>query len=88
MELLENHLTDLPSVNGSPFTLVVTVPLQVLMSGLGVATLDTGHRLGAGEMRRMACKAGIIPMVLDGESVPLDLGREQRPRRRSRSRRH
>ncbi|MGN6578303.1 MAG: DUF222 domain-containing protein, partial [Nocardioides sp.] len=42
MELLEDHLTDLPSVNGSPFTLVVTVPLQVLMTGLGVAVLDTG----------------------------------------------
>jgi hypothetical protein len=78
MELLENHLTDLPSVNGSPFTLVVTVPLQVLMSGLGVAVTETGHRLSAGEIRRLACKAGIIPMVLDGESVPLDLGREQR----------
>jgi hypothetical protein len=78
MELLEDHLSDLPSVNGSPFTLVVTVPLQVLMTGLGVATLDTGHRMSAGEMRRLACKAGIIPMVLDGESMPLDLGREQR----------
>jgi hypothetical protein len=78
MELLENHLTDLPSVNGSPFTLVITVPLHVLTSGLGVATVETGHRLSAGEIRRLACKAGIIPMVLDGESIPLDLGREQR----------
>jgi hypothetical protein len=75
-------------VNGSPFTLVVTVPLQVLMTGLDVATLDTGHRMSGGEIRRMACKAGIISMVLDGESVPLDLGREQRPGRRSRSGRH
>jgi hypothetical protein len=28
MELLENHLSDLPSVNGSPFTLVVTAPCR------------------------------------------------------------
>ena len=78
MELVENHLTDLPSVNGSPFTLVVTLGIDALMSGIGVATVDTGHRISAAEARRLACKAGIIPMVLDGDSVPLDLGREQR----------
>jgi hypothetical protein len=78
MELLEHHLCDLPSVNGSPFTVVVTIGIDALMSGLGAAALDTGHRISAGEARRLACKAGIIPMVLDGDSVPLDLGREQR----------
>jgi hypothetical protein len=78
MELLECHLSDLPSVNGSPFTLVVTIGLDALMSGIGVGSLDTGPRISAGEARRLACKAGMIPMVLDGDSVPLDLGREQR----------
>ena len=42
MDLLENHLSDLPSVNGSPFTLVVTIGIDALMSGLGPAALDTG----------------------------------------------
>jgi len=78
MDLVENHLCELPSVNGSPFTLVVTIGIDALMSGLGAAALDTGHRISAGEARRLACKAGIIPMVLDAKSVPLDLGREQR----------
>lgn len=78
MELVENHLRDLPSVNGSPFTLVVTIGIDALLFGLGVAELETGHRISAGEARRLACKSGIIPMVLDGDSVPLDLGREQR----------
>jgi hypothetical protein len=78
MELLENHLSELPSTNGSPFTLVVTIGFDALMSRLGVAALDTGHRISAGEARRLACKAGVIPMVLGGDSVPLDLGREQR----------
>jgi hypothetical protein len=78
IDLVENHLTDLPSVNGSPFTLVVTLGYDALMSGVGVAVTDTGHRISAAEARRLACKAGIIPMVLDGNSVPLDLGREQR----------
>ncbi|QNN52335.1 HNH endonuclease signature motif containing protein [Nocardioides mesophilus] len=78
IELLENHLCDLPSVNGSPFTLVVTIGYDALVAGIGVGTLDTGHRISAGEARRLACKAGLIPMVLGGDSVVLDLGREQR----------
>ena len=65
-------------MNGSPFTLVVTIGYDALMSGLGVAVTDTGHRISAGEARRLACKAGIIPMVLDGDSMPLDVGREKR----------
>ena len=78
MDLVENHLSELPTVNGSPFTLVVTLGIDALMTGLGVAVTDTGHRISAGEARRLACKAGIIPMVLDGDSMPLDVGREQR----------
>jgi hypothetical protein len=78
IDLVENHLSDLPSVHGSPFTLVVTLGYDALCSGLGVALTDTGHRISAAEARRLACKAGIIPMVLDGASVPLDVGREQR----------
>ena len=80
IDLLENHLAldRLPSEGGSPFTVVVTIGLDHLLTGLGVASLDTGSRISAGEARRLACKAGLIPMVLDGDSVPLDLGRERR----------
>lgn len=81
MELLESHLnlaTMPSSQGGSPFTLVVTIGLDALMSGIGAASLDAGGRISAGEARRLACNAGIIPMVLNGNSVPLDLGREQR----------
>jgi hypothetical protein len=80
MDLLENHLNldTMPSVNGSPFTLLVTISLDALTTGLGVAVVDTGCRISAGEARRLACKAGIIPAVLGGDSVPLDLGREHR----------
>ena len=78
MELVEGHLSDLPSVNGSPFTLVVTIGYDALMSGLGVAVTDTGHRISAAEARRLACRAGIIPLVLGGDSMPLDVGRERR----------
>ncbi len=78
MELVEGHLSDLPSVNGSPFTLVVTIGYDALLSGLGVAVTDTGHRISAAEARRLACRAGIIPLVLGGDSMPLDVGRERR----------
>lgn len=80
MELLESHLAldRLPTQGGSPFTLVVTIGLDALMKGVGSASLETGGRISAGEARRLACAAGIIPMVLNGDSVPLDLGREQR----------
>jgi hypothetical protein len=80
IELLEHHLNPhtLPGTGGSPFTVVVTLALDALVSGLGVATVDTGHRISAGQARRLACRAGITPMVLDGDSVPLDMGRERR----------
>ncbi len=80
MELIESHLAvdKLPGQGGSPFTVVVTLGLDALLSGLGVATLETGGRISAGEARRLACQAGLIPMVLDGDSMPLDLGRERR----------
>ena len=78
IELIENHLSDLPSVNGSPFTLVVTIGYDALLSGLGVAVTDSGHWISAGEARRLACRAGIIPLVLGGDSMPLDVGRERR----------
>ena len=55
MELVENHLSDLPSVNGSPFTLVVTIGYDALMSGIGVA--DPGHR--APDLRRGGPAAGV-----------------------------
>ena len=80
MDLLENHLDleSLPKRDGSPFTVVVTAGLDVLETGLGTAVTENGTKISAGEARRLACKAGIIPMVLGGDSMPLDLGRERR----------
>ena len=36
--------------------------------------LDTGDRITAGRAGKLACEAGIIPMVLGGDSEILDLG--------------
>ena len=44
----------------------------------GVCTLDTGGRISATEARRLACGAGIIPIVLGGRGQVLDVGRRRR----------
>lgn len=68
----------LPIHGGDATTIVVTIDLETLRSGLGTATLPDGSPVTAGEARRMACTAGIIPAVLGGKSQPLDLGRSRR----------
>ncbi len=79
MDLLE-RLPEaiLPTTGGVPATIVATITLDQLRTGLGTTTLDTGEEVSAGQLRRLACNAGIIPAVLDGNSQPLDLGRRQR----------
>jgi len=59
-------------------TVVVTIDHDQLREQLGAAHLDTGHDLSAAEARRLACSAGVLPAVLDGSSLPLNLGRTKR----------
>ncbi|NLG56216.1 MAG: HNH endonuclease, partial [Rhodococcus sp.] len=59
-------------------TVVVTVEHDNLRDQIGAAKLDTGHDVSAAEARRIACGAGILPIVLDGQSQILDLGRSSR----------
>ncbi len=71
--------TWLPKHGGVGATVVVTMTLEQLLADLdaaGVCTLDTGGRITAAEARRLACSAGIIPMVLGGE-VPATRRRPQ-----------
>lgn len=81
-QLLESvPATSLPVAAGVSATVVVTMTLDQLTSALaahGVCTLDTGGQITAGEARRLACSAGIIPAVLGGRSELLDLGRSRR----------
>ncbi|MCW2765822.1 MAG: hypothetical protein JWO11_1781 [Nocardioides sp.] len=75
-EILE-HLPSLGhAANG--VTMLVTMGLEALLSGLGTARLDTGTRITAADARRLACNAALVPAVLGTDSVPLDLGRETR----------
>jgi len=65
---------------------MVKIDLEALLTGIGSAQLDTGVAITAGEARRLACNAAIIPAVLDGASMPLDLGRSRRLHNRSQRR--
>ena len=68
----------LPAHGGDATTLIVTVSLDDLRKELGTAELGPADKLTAGEVRRLACTAQIIPTVLDGKSEVLDLGRASR----------
>lgn len=76
-ELLEHLPTDHLHPKTAA-TVVVTFDEKLLREALKVAGLDTGQTITAGEARRLACNAGIIPAVLGTRSVALDLGRENR----------
>ena len=47
-------------------------------TGSGTCTTLTGDVLSPGVVRRMACDAEIIPMVLGSDGEPLDVGRRRR----------
>jgi len=60
-------------------TLVITMSLEALMDALrGVGMLDTDAALSPSAVRRLACEAGIVPMVLGARSEVLDLGYTRR----------
>lgn len=71
----------MPSHGGAATSVVVTIDLEQLATGVGFGTLvgpEGGEKVTAGEVRRLACQAGIIPAVLGGKSEVLDLGRSKR----------
>jgi hypothetical protein len=60
--LLENLPdTGLPTHGGTTTSVMVTLDLDTLLGGLGVATTSTGDRITAEQARRLACQARIIP---------------------------
>jgi hypothetical protein len=79
VEYVERYPTNAtPQTAGVNATVVVTMTLADLLAEHATALLDDGTRMSAGQARRLACEAGIIPVVLGGESQPLDLGRLRR----------
>ena len=78
----------LPIHGGDATTVIVTIPLAHLQADLATADLIggglvpgddlTGDQITAAQARRLACTAKILPAVLGGASLPLDLGRTRR----------
>lgn len=79
IEYVERYPVDaMPQTAGVNATVVVTMTLQDLLGEHAATLLDDGSRMSAGQARRLACEAGIIPVVLGARSEPLDLGRVRR----------
>ena len=68
----------LPHHGGDATTVMVTIALDSLRSELGTGTVVGGEPLSATAVRRLACTATIIPVVLGGKGEILDLGRTRR----------
>lgn len=80
VELARRQLVagELPVRGGKRPQVVVTIDHESLLTRLGLGLLDTGLAVTAETARRIACDAGIVPMVLGGDGVPLDVGRANR----------
>jgi len=61
--------------------LLALVDVETLTHGLrksSICELDDGTAMPVATLRRLACDAGIIPVVLGGDGVVLDVGRSRR----------
>ncbi len=64
---------------GVAATLVVTADESTLRGQTDRAGVtEFGTRISAGQLRRLACDAGILPVVMNGRSHALDVGRTKR----------
>lgn len=67
-----------PSHGGDRPRIVVTIDHEDLLDRSGIGTLASGEQVAPSELRRIACEAGLLPVVLGGRGQVLDLGTEQR----------
>jgi Domain of unknown function (DUF222) len=79
-DLLEPALRgdNLPRKRGNRAHLLVTIPEENLRTGHGFGVTATGEDLTAAAIRRIACDAKITPIRIDGNGVPLAVGRTRR----------
>jgi hypothetical protein len=73
---------ELPTEAGARPQVTVTITLEDLR-GNGAGLLEAGDGIGRGviraeDARRVACDAGVIPILLGSEGESLDVGRKQR----------
>src|SRR3954452_22604738 len=72
---LVHHHT--PSFDGAPRTVIITMDLETLEGRLREQwlTLPSGAQISAETARRLACDAGIVPIVLGSSGEILDIGK-------------
>ena len=68
----------MPSHGGETVTMAVTLSFEELRKQVGAAILDNQQHMTAKQVRKLACEAGIIPLVLGSRSQPLNIGRKTR----------
>ena len=80
LEIMHAHQdsSKAPGVGGDRPRINVTIDFATLQGQLGHAVLGNGAPISAGEARRLACDANILPVVLNGRSAPVDVGRDHR----------
>ena len=80
VELARRAMTSnqLPTHGGYPAQLTITIDHHSLVTGIGAGLLDTGTPLSARAVRRIACDATVLPVLLGTDSIPLDAGRAAR----------
>jgi hypothetical protein len=69
---LAANCPDLPTHNGLKTEIALIMPMDALERTLDGVVLPGTH-LTAGEARRLACDAHVLPAVMDGASKPLDV---------------
>ena len=69
---------DLPTSGGKKPQLMVIMELDRLADTVGHGLLNTGTTVTAETVRRFACDARVIPVVLGAAGVPFDVGRSKR----------
>ena len=76
-EILHHVLNSgrLPAHGGQRPHITVTIDHRDLLESVGAAHLDFAGPATAGTIRRLACDAQILPIVLGGPSQVLDIGR-------------
>ena len=77
---LINHLPteSLPKAGGLAATVAVTIDIDDLRTGQGIATNTSGTTISATKAQRLACNAHLVALYLDSESRVLDHGMTQR----------
>lgn len=81
LDMSQNNATGIDASRPARAEIIVHVDLATLrdeVANSGHPVTQHGVEIPAETLRRLACDADLIPVVLSGESVPLDVGKAKR----------